>query len=381
MTERCDIAIAGGGPVGAALAIAFSAAGWAVCLVERRAEPGAGADPRPIALSHGSRLVLERLGAWADLAQATPIERVHVSQRGGFGRVDIAPEDAGVPALGYVTDYDALRAALEARLAASPVKVLWGAGVTGATADADAVRIETDRAGALEARLLAMADGAAHAAGGLPQREHDYGQCAVTALIDAPGAMRGHAWERFSSGGPIALLPFRDRLALVWTLPAAAAAGMAELGDADFLARLQQGFGHMAGEFRAATPRRVYPLKLRYLKRVVAPREVAVGNAAQTLHPVAGQGFNLGLRDAWELARAVGEPPGDPGVADRLAAYAAARRVDRWGTMGFTHLLIEAFGSALPLAAGARGAGLALLAGMPFAKKFVARRMIFGARG
>lgn len=380
MAERCDVAVAGGGPVGAALAIALADVGWQVCLVERRAEPGAGADPRPIALSHGSRLVLERLGAWAELADATAITRVHVSERGGLGRVELAPEEAGVPALGYVTDYDALRRALEARLAASPVRVRWGASVTAARARDDAIGIDTDGAGALEAGLLAVADGAARATG-LPQREHDYGQCAVTALVDARGGARGHAWERFTTGGPIALLPFGGRLALVWTMAADEAARVAALDDGAFLDTLGRRFGGAAGTFFAATPRRVYPLKLRYLTRLTAPREVAVGNAAQTLHPVAGQGFNLGLRDAWELARALGGPPADPGAPGPLAAYAAARRTDRWGTIGFTHLLIEAFGTALPLASAVRGAGLALLAGMPFAKRFLARRMIFGARG
>jgi 2-octaprenyl-6-methoxyphenol hydroxylase len=380
--ETCDILIAGGGPVGAALAASLRASGAEVLLVEAAPEFAGGF--RPIALSHGSRLVLESIGAFGAI-RATPIETIHVSQAGGFGRTLIRREELGVPALGYVLDAAALAAALAA--AAAPVRV--SGRVTAWRPDGDRVRVTVntmDMAGAevreVAARLLVLADGGRAAGDDLVMR--DYGQTAIVAQVRTEIAHRGIAWERFTADGPLALLPFADgKLALVWTVPAARAPGLLETSGERFLAALAARFGARLGRFEDAGPRSSFPLRLWYRRsNTPEPRVVAIGNAAQTLHPVAGQGLNLGLRDAAELASlvarsdrpSVGEPP-------FLAAFRAARRVDRRAAIGVTDFLVNVFSNASPLFRAARGAGLVALDLVPPARRLFARRMMLGARG
>ena len=379
--ETCDVLIAGGGPVGAAAASSLRASGAEVLLVEAAPEPAGGF--RPIALSHGSRLILESIGVFGAI-RATPIETIHVSQAGGFGRTLIRREELGVPALGYVLDAGALAAALAD--AAAPARA--GGRVTAWRADGDRIRVTVntiDMAGAareVAARLLVLADGGRAASDDLVMR--DYGQTAIVAQVRTEIAHRGVAWERFTADGPLALLPFADgKLALVWTVPAARAPGLLEASGERFLAALATRFGARLGRFEDASPRSSFPLRL-WCRRsnTPEPRVVAIGNAAQTLHPVAGQGLNLGLRDAAELASliarsdrsSVGEPP-------FLAAFRAARRVDRLAAIGVTDFLVNVFSNASPLFRAARGAGLVALDLVPPARRLFARRMMLGARG
>ena len=379
--ETCDVLIAGGGPVGAALASSLRGSGAEVLLVEAAPEVTGGF--RPIALSHGSRLVLEPMGVFGAI-HATPIETIHVSQAGGFGRTLIRREELGVPALGYVLDAGALAPALAD--AAAPDRV--SGRVTGWRAGGDRIRVTVntiDMAGAareVAARLLVLADGGRVAGDDLVMR--DYGQTAIVAQVRTEIAHRGIAWERFTADGPLALLPFADgKLALVWTVPAARAPGLLEASGERFLAALAARFGARLGRFDDAGPRSSFPLRLWYRRsNTPEPRVVAIGNAAQTLHPVAGQGLNLGLRDAAELASlvarsdraAVGEPP-------FLAAFRAARRVDRLAAIGVTDFLVNVFSNASPLFRAARGAGLVALDLVPPARRLFARRMMLGARG
>jgi 2-octaprenyl-6-methoxyphenol hydroxylase len=376
--ETCDVLIAGGGPVGAALAAGLRASGVEVLLVEAALEPAGGF--RPIALSHGSRLVLESIGVFGAM-RATPIETIHVSQAGGFGRTLIRREELGVPALGYVLDSGALAAALAD--AAAPARV-------SGRAAGDRIRVNTiDMAGGMPgvarevaARLLVLADGGRAAGDDLVMR--DYGQAAIVAQVRTEIAHRGIAWERFTADGPLALLPFADgNPAVVWTVPAARAPGLLEASGERFLAALAARFGARLGRFNDAGPRSSFPLRLWYRRsNTPGPRVVAIGNAAQTLHPVAGQGLNLGLRDAAELASlvarsdraAVGESP-------FLAAFRAARRVDRLAAIGVTDFLVNVFSNSSPLLRAARGAGLVALDLVPPARRLFARRMMLGARG
>ena len=323
--EACDVLIAGGGPVGAALAASLRRGGTDVRLAEAAPEPAGGF--RPIALAQGSRLILESIGVFGAI-RATPIETIHVSQAGGFGRTLIRREELGVPALGYVCDAGALATALAG--AAAPVRV--GGRVTAWRADGDRLRVTLDTidmAAApreVAARLLVLADGRA-AGDDLAMR--DYGQTAIVARVRTEIAHRGVAWERFTADGPLALLPFADAtLALVWTVPAARAPGLLDASGERFLAALAAQFGARLGRFTDAGPRSNFALRLWYRRSNVAgPRVVASGNAAQTLHPVAGQGLNLGLRDAAELAALVARADrasvGDPAF---VAAFRAARR-------------------------------------------------------
>jgi 2-octaprenyl-6-methoxyphenol hydroxylase len=376
-----DVLIVGGGPVGAALALALRGTGLALGLLEARA-PRAAADSRPIALSHGSRLILERLGVWEGLAGATPIQRIHVSQRGGFGRVGLDARQARVPALGYVLDYgclaEALEHALDAGGGAQPIRATASAVEAGT--DAAVVRFGAGGTGRASARLLAVADG-----GALPvasARIRDYGQAAVTARVSSSAPHENVAYERFTPEGPLALLPAGAALALVWTTTPEHAQQLCALAEAGFLERLQESFGNRLGRFMTAGSRAWFPLALKVAARIAEPRTVVVGNAAQTLHPVAGQGLNLGLRDAWELAALLRDcDRARIGGAEQIRAYSARRRLDRGGGILFTDTLVRLFSNELATLRLARGLGLAALGALPPARDFVVRRMIFGARG
>lgn len=378
-----DVLIVGGGPVGLALALALRGSGLITGLVEARAARSIQVDPRPIALSHGSRLILERLGTWEQLAPATPIRRIHVSQRGGFGRVELDCSQAGLPALGYVVDYGRLAATLIAafdhdtscrRLSATVEGV-----ETGALA-ATALLHTTDGRVQPGARLLAVADGGMLEIAGA--RARDYGQTAVTARVTTGLPQQGIAYERFTPAGPLALLPFEESYALIWTTTPGEAENLCDLSEAAFLERLQQAFGHRLGAFRRVSARASFPLALRVADRSAHPRTVALGNAAQTLHPVAGQGLNLGLRDAWELAATMRNMDrAEIGTPRQLQAYHARRRIDRGGGVWFTDTLVRLFSNDIAPLRFARGLGLAALGAVPPARDFVLRRMTFGTRG
>jgi 2-octaprenyl-6-methoxyphenol hydroxylase len=364
-----DVAIAGGGPVGCALALALSGSAVSVARIAGEAD---FAD-RPITLSYGSRLILERLGAWNSVRN-NPIETIHVSQQ-GFGRTTIDRADHGLPALGYVTAYSELVAQLAGR---TPVRSEslrdWK------SADHEVVlRLSRgEKESGLRARLLVLADGGHNRH---TRHVRDYRQQAIVAEVTTEHPRAGVAWERFTAEGPLALLPFRDRYALVWSVRQAGAAELLGLSDPDFLARLRKIFGGRLGNFTSVGSRSSFPLSLRHGRIVPAPRVLAIGNAAQTLHPVAGQGLNLGLRDAWELAQMLLETAREEiGAPSSLARYARNRRIDRYAGIGFTDFLVRIFSNSLAPLALARGAGLAALDALPPARRFLARRMIFGAR-
>jgi 2-octaprenyl-6-methoxyphenol hydroxylase len=377
-----DVLVVGGGPVGAALALALRGTGLAVGLLETRA-PHAAADPRPIALSHGSRLILERLGVWERLAPATPILRIHVSQRGGFGRVELDAREARLPALGYVLDYGqlavALACALEAGGGAQPIRATASA-LEAATAAAVVRFAVGGDTGHASARLLAVADGGALPVA--PVRTRDYGQAAVTARVTCGAPHQNVAYERFTPDGPLALLPAGEAVALVWTTTPEQAQQLCALTETGFLAQLQESFGNRLGIFQSAGSRAWYPLALKVAAHVAEPRTVVLGNAAQTLHPVAGQGLNLGLRDAWELAAMIRDcDRAEIGGPRQLLAYTARRRLDRGGGILFTDTLVRLFSSEFTPLRLARSLGLAVLGAVPPARDFVVRRMTFGARG
>ena len=388
-TEAADIVIVGGGPVGSALALALREAGLRIVLLE--AQAAGDGDARPLALSYGSRLILERLGVWAALAAtATPIRNIHVSQRGGFGRVSLDAAEAGFPELGYVVDYGRVAQALAQAAAATPAQCLTGARVT-ATHGGDPARVEYEYAGEqheLSAALVALADGGA--AGGEAGAETiDYQQCAVTARVVSERPHNNTAYERFTTHGPLALLPDSknegenegEGWALVWTTTPDHARLLCAMAPEFFLTELHAAFGGRAGDFTAVTGRAAYPLQRRRAP-AAADHIVLIGNAAQTLHPVAGQGFNLGLRDAWELGeQIIGRATDTLGSRAWLEAYQARRRVDRGAGIGFTHALVELFSNDLLALRMFRGTGLALLGCMPPLKNFLIRRMTFGARG
>lgn len=375
---RHDLIIVGAGPVGMTLALALKDSGLDILLVDARARGAARHDPRVLALSHGSRLTLERLGVWAQL-RATPIETIHISQQGRLGRSLLSAADYGLPAMGYVVAAGDLAAALDDALAAAGIPILDHSSVAGLAAGADDVIVSLAGGNPLAARLVACAEGSIDGDDAPELVERDYAQHAVICVATPVEGHAHRAWERFTPQGPLAVLPCGHDCAIVHTADPAEADALMALDDDAYRARLQAHFGDRL-HFAAVGPRARYPLKLRYRPNPVGQRTVWLGNAAQTLHPVAGQGYNLALRDVWALAQVLLRADGDPGAADTLARYADARRLDRQGTIRFTDGLVRLFSNAIPPLAHARGAGLFALDLLPPARHFVAKRMMFGAR-
>jgi len=378
MRDRLDIVVAGGGPVGAALALALRESGLSVALVDpRRVGRGAAAPFRPVALSHASRLFLERIDVF-DSLPATPIRSVHISQAGGFGRTLIHAHELDVPALGYVTDLAPL--ADELLTAAGLEHIVSRVASWEDAGDAVRVRLAGDGAQELITRLLVVADGGHAAADDLSLR--DYGQTAIVAPVRPARVAHHTAFERFTAEGPAALLPFADRYALIWSVRTSRAPELMRAPPTVFLDQIKDVFGGRFGEFAEVGARVDYPLVLRFCRTTaLGARAVAIGNAAQTLHPVAGQGLNLGLRDAAELAQAIiGAGQSALASGDLAARFAAQRRSDRYASIGITEGLVRVFGSNRPFARALRGAGLLALDLAPPARKLLARRFVFGLR-
>ena len=380
-----DVVVVGAGPVGATLALALRHADLDVVVLDARTSGAAARADRALALSHGARLILERLGVWTALAgtagAVTPIFTIDISQARGFGSVELTASEQGLPALGYVVSYRALQSALDAALAASGIDVRFGQEASAVTGAPDRASIELASGETVQTRLAVVADGAAAAVRGIARNRHDYRQTAIVAEIALDHPHLGIAYERFTAAGPVALLPEREHYALVWTQAPVAAARALTLPDAEFLASLAALFGSRVRGFTGVRERRMFPLTLEVARDTTTARVAVIGNAAQALHPVAGQGFNLGLRDAFELATLVREAPRDAqGGAAMLARYRQARRLDRRAGIAFTHGLTQLFASDTPAVRIPRGLGMMVLDSIPAAKRAFTHAMLYGAR-
>ena len=381
-----DAVVVGGGPIGCAAAIALSEAGLDVVVLEASPDKQRAPDSRTLALSWNSRLVMQRLGAWPDQLPATEIKSIHVSHRGHFGRAVLRASELGLPALGYVLRFsdthDVLREAAQAR----PITFHDGFKVTDVLAGSPASEVcgaTAQGQQSVRARLVVIADGGATLAKQAAQRvrQHDYGQVAVVGLIRPDRPHQNCAYERFTASGPIALLPCAQEFAFVWTCDPQFSEHLLSLDDVDFLAQFRTAFGDRAGRFIDARLRSAFPLILRVVQQRPQAGVVLLGNASQTLHPIAGQGFNLGLRDAWELAELVDTMPGDAlGTAALTSGFRERRRGDRFGGIAFTHGLARLFSNDSPPVAIGRGLGIALLDTCPALKRTLMRSMIFGSR-
>jgi 2-octaprenyl-6-methoxyphenol hydroxylase len=355
-----QVAVVGGGPAGMALALALKLHGVTAEIFEARERVAVRRDPRVLALSDGARQILEWLGVWSGLS-ATPIEAIHISQRGGFGRTLLRAAELELKTLGWVLPASELIAALDTAVSTAAISYR-----------------ENTRVGAGDTAMFPLTAYAEGVVASDTGTSRDYGQQAVLCSASVAAPHHNVAWERFTTEGPVALLPLGDQYAVVLTCADEIVDEIKSLDDAAFLAFLQRRFG-TRHRFTAASPRTAYPLGLRYRSNPVGERQVWLGNAAQTLHPVAGQGFNLALRDIWELAQALGAAA-DPGAPEVLAAYASGRQADRRGAIAFTDLLIDGFASGFAPLKHARGAGLLALDLLPPLRAFVAKRMIYGAR-
>ena len=374
-----DVAIVGAGPVGATLAALAAGSGLRMELFEAR--DGPSRDRRILALSQASRLLLEDAGAWP-AAHATPIMSVHISQKGGPGRTLLEASEQSLPALGYTVPYAALEEALTKRLAQAAIAVRYGHACEAIELDSDAAKVRFSSGGEARARLLVLADGGASAARipGIAFAQKDYGQQAVVGAVETDRAHGHRAYERFTPAGPVALLPTGERFALVWTTSPGEAQRLLALPEAPFLAELQSHFGDRAGRFTRISERAAFALRLRAVNVPVALRTAIIGNAAQALHPIAGQGLNLGLRDAASLAAVITSTPREAlGAGAMLATYRESRRRDASRGVAFTDFLVSAFGDGGRIATWGRGLALTALDLFPPARRMLAERMIHGA--
>jgi 2-octaprenyl-6-methoxyphenol hydroxylase len=388
--EEFDIAVIGGGMVGACLAVAAAAAGRRIVLIEGTA-PDSSAhqsfDERTTALGNASRRILETLGVWGGVAdQCGVIRAIHVSDAGRFAFAHLNASEQGIEAFGFVVPNRVLGAALWQQIRANErISVRTPATVESVSADAEGVTMRlAGHEAVLRARLAVAADGAHSAVrrdAGIGASEADYGQVAVVANVATDTPHDGTAFERFTATGPLALVPLRDgSYTVIWARSPQAATETLAASEPQFLSLLQQHFGWRAGKFTRAGRRASYPLKLTRADAAVAKRTVLIGNSAQSLHPVAGQGFNLALRDVAALAELL-VAEGDPGADAVLAAFAQGREADRRGVTRFTDGLIRLFGDTRAPVRALRGAGLLLFDLLPPAKSALARVSLgFGGR-
>lgn len=385
-TPTYDIAISGAGPAGSALALILAGKvpnPKRIALMGRHFAASAGApaaesrqtDPRTLALNHGSRVLLEQLGAWPNAAAS--IDVVHVSQRGRLGRTVIDSAELDVPRLGSVVAYDALLAGLHGALRESGVDLIEAAPVQQLVGGRVAMELGETK---ITAALAIQSDGSR------PQGiRRDYKQHAILAVLRASRPRAGWAFERFTAQGPLAMLPHpdgSDLYAAVWCCPPKQAACLMELDDATFEQALYSQFGDRLGRLECVGERHVFPLALHAGPSLINARTVAIGNAAQTLHPVAGQGLNLGLRDAAQLGQALApwlaRPETDP--THRLVEFARTRRPDRWLTAGITDFLPRVFTTGNPIIEHACGAALLALDLIPPLRNTLARQLLQGLR-
>ena len=383
-----DIVIVGGGPVGSVLALALQQQKVPFTMLEARAKGASHNDKRALALSYGSRLILEKLNVWhAVEANATAINTIHISQRGGLGRTKLNAADHNMPAIGYVLPYGALTQALDAALDLN-------FGLKNVIYEAEATEIKpsqlhssvtfmhNQQSKTLQSALSIVADGGRTLGEveGIKKETKEYGHDALVTKVRAELPHNNIAYERFTPQGPMALLPNGERdFSLVWTGLQANIHALAGLPDIVFLKQLHEVFGDRVGQFLSVEKRMSFPLKLSTLKPSTAPHLAVIGNAAQTMHPVAGQGFNVGMRDAWTLTDLILNTPQEKwGNEAMLAQYTKARLRDTRGGILFTDLLVNVFGNEIIGLQAARGLGLGALQLMLPLKNILVSKMSFG---
>jgi 2-octaprenyl-6-methoxyphenol hydroxylase len=379
-----DILIQGGGPVG------LACAAWClqkypeakITLLDRNPIDDAdlaAADSRGIALSHGSKILLDTINAWP--TECADIHRVHVSQAGRFGRALMTREELNQDALGHIVRYRdihlTLRQALRAIQKTSP-NFVW-----------QHIK-DSNEPSSIHAKCIVHAEGGLFKTQDWVESGRDYEQSALVGLVEVENAAPHQAWERFTAEGPLAVLPSHygpNILNLVWCGTPQSSQYRLKLSDPEFLANLQNEFGSRIGRFLKIQDRRLYELGLNYRKQITKDNEVWIGNAAQTLHPVAGQGLNLGLRDAYLLAEKLAEVFARPveehslaKIQDALEIYAQSRKIDRTTTIGLTDFMARIFTSNLAPVVLARGLALSALQWLPPVKTALARQMMFGRR-
>lgn len=385
MPDQYDIVIVGGGLVGASLAVALARTDFRIAIIEAaelRQAQSFSYDERSSALGFGSREILESMGVWDEILPGTePIQVIHISQKGHFGTARLTAVEEHLPALGYVVPNRVTGSALYTQMGKQPrLDIIVPARVENVTTGEQVTTLEITLAGEkrqITTRLLVAADGAGSGIRGqlgIATRQVNYGQHAIIANVTTGLPHQNQAFERFTAEGPVALLPLTEgRCSLVWTQTNESAAETMRLSDEDFLQSLQKHFGYRLGFFQHVGERQNYPLSLQQAEQMTAQRSLLIGNAAHTIHPIAGQGLNLALRDVAVLAELLKEAD-DPGNAELLQTYEAKRSKDITQVVRFTDGLLRLFTNPSRPLAHLRGASLGLLGRSAFLKRQLARR-------
>jgi 2-octaprenyl-6-methoxyphenol hydroxylase len=378
MTQHAHIVISGAGPVGQALALLLLQKGVAahdIVLIDAKTSDQASQDARSIALSYGSKQILQALQAWP--IRATRIEQIHVSRRGHFGRSLINASDYALPALGYVARYGDIITPLQILLEQHQIMIKRPTHISAIDEQDDQVLLTLNDDKKMTADILIQAEGGVFGEQAQKIQHHDYQQTALIAHLTTSLPISHLAFERFTEQGPLALLPQEDGYAMVWCVRPTMAETLLDMDDAAFISALQAAFGERLGKIITATPRHAYPLGLN-AKACVTKRSVAIGNAAQILHPVAGQGLNLGLRDAVVLAKCLTRYP----INTALGNFIEQRNIDRSATIRITDSMARIFASAPDgsFSQSLLGIGLGVVDLVTPAKKLLAEQMMFGWR-
>jgi 2-octaprenyl-6-methoxyphenol hydroxylase len=381
MNMNFDVVVCGAGPVGlstVALLVKRGVAAERIAIIDGKSVDLARKDPRSIALSEGSHQILARINAWPQIAPAaTEIHQIHISRKGYFGRTFIDRKTHALSALGFVTRYGVVVSALSDVIAQTQVQVIRPARIQSIAEDAQGVDILMEDGQALRAKIAVQAEGGVFGQQ-LPRAlQRDYDQVAIVCHVRVSNPIWHRAYERFTAEGPLALLPQEDGYALVWCVRPDHAQTLLQQNDAAFLQSLGAAFGSRVGEFCSASPRHSFPLGLNAHTSTTA-RTVAIGNAAQTLHPVAGQGLNLGLRDAAVLAKYLAKSMDTPA----LQQFMQSQKLDRSMTIQFTDVMARIFADDQPgsMTQSLLGLSLGLLDGAPILKHFLAQHMMYGHR-
>ena len=382
MQQEYDLLIVGSGLAGNCLALALKDAGFRIAIIEANTRAQLHASPagdRALALAAGTVMMLDTLGVWQGIKHAaTPIQHIHISDRGHFGKTRLSAQKEHIDALGYVIAARDIETYVANLVINAGIDIIAPARVVGLISGDQEICVnikQNDQSQNLSAKLLVGADGGLSSVRQLlniNQLITDYGQTALITSVKSTIPNNYTAYERFTSSGPLALLPIsKNECAVIWTRSHEDADTLMLGREADFLVELQQCFGFKLGELTLTAPRRAFPLSLIRAEQMVAGRAVIIGNAVHQLHPVAGQGFNLGIRDVIQLAEMLikqHEQNKDIGEADFLNAYAVSRKKDHDWTIGFTDTLIKIFANEWLALAAARNIGLTLLDHIPAAK-------------
>ena len=385
--KQFDVIIAGGGMTGMTLALAinaFSQKSLSIAIVEpfsNTQDTHPGFDARCIALAQGTVETLDRMGLWSLIEKlATPIHRIHVSDRGHLGMTDITGEEVNYNTLGFVVELSDIGKLYRHQVELTSNIQVYHHAVSHIEQTLEYVTVKMGDEHNIQGKLFVAADGTRSDSCrqiGIDCHQHDFGQTAVIANVKTQKPHQGQAFERFTHSGPLALLPMSEgRMSLAWCLSKEGADEILKLDDADFLCKLQQTFGWRLGKIFHTGKRSSYPLKLAYRDENTSHRFAMIGNAAQTLHPIAGQGFNLGIRDVVTLAEQIAIHPEDPGCYSALKEFSLARAKDRNATIAMTSGLVQIFSNDyLSLRIG-RNLGLLSLDRLPVLKKPLIRRSL-----